>query len=84
MKIQFTEQALKNLNHWKNNDKKVIKKILILIEDIKKNPYSGLGKPEILKHELKGHYSRRITQEHRLIYKIEDNRIIINSCRFLY
>jgi len=70
--------------YWQENDKETIKKINSLIKDTLRNPYSGLGKPEPLVGNYKGYWSRRINQEHRFIYKVENNMIIVASCRFHY
>ncbi|MBN2521284.1 MAG: Txe/YoeB family addiction module toxin, partial [Bacteroidales bacterium] len=80
----FTEKAWDDYIFWLENDKKMLRKINNLIKDIKRNPFEGLGKPEKLKHELKGYWSRRIDHEHRLVYKVLENDIIIASCRFHY
>ena len=64
--------------------KKCYKRIVILIKDISRNPYQGLGKPEALKHELQGYWSRRIDDEHRLVYRVENDRLIIISCKYHY
>jgi toxin YoeB len=65
-------------------DKKVYDKIVSLIEDVQREPFSGLGKPEALKHELSGLWSRRITKEHRLVHSVSDQEIVIISCKFHY
>ncbi|MCA2665714.1 MAG: Txe/YoeB family addiction module toxin [Microcystis sp. M048S1] len=65
-------------------DKKVDAKIVSLIKDVQREPFSGLGKPEALKHELSGLWSRRITKEHRLVYSVSDQEIVIISCKFHY
>jgi toxin YoeB len=70
--------------YWQKNDKTIVKKINSLIKDTLRNPFAGLGKPEPLVGNYKGYWSRRIDQEHRMIYKIEDEIIIIASCRFHY
>ena len=70
--------------YWQANDKEIVKKINGLLKDILRNPFSGLGKPEPLVGNYKGYWSRRINQEHRLIYKVEDKMIIVASCRFHY
>ncbi|MBK8347836.1 MAG: Txe/YoeB family addiction module toxin [Saprospiraceae bacterium] len=70
--------------YWQDNDKDNVKKINGLLKDILRNPFSGLGKPEPLVGNYKGYWSRRISQEHRLIYKVEDKMIIVASCRFHY
>ncbi len=85
MNIKFETRARKEYEFFKKNDKNTLRKIIQLIENIKITPYEGLGKPEALKNNLSGYWSRRINQEHRLVYKIEDNTIIIvASCRFHY
>ena len=84
MKINFTPKALAHYHYWKEKDKKILKKINELIKDIQRNPFAGVGKPEALKLNLNGYWSRRINQEHRLIYKIEDDCIIIVQCRYHY
>jgi toxin YoeB len=70
--------------YWQANDKEIVKKINGLLKDILRNPFSGLGKPEPLVGNYKGYWSRRINEEHRLIYKVEDKMIIVASCRFHY
>ncbi|NET41662.1 Txe/YoeB family addiction module toxin [Okeania sp. SIO2B3] len=65
-------------------DKKIYIKIVNLIKDIQRDPFSGLGKPEALKYDLSGLWSRRITQEHRLVYSVSDEEIVIISCKFHY
>jgi toxin YoeB len=79
MQIVFTTKARKDLNFWiKSGNKNVLSKIADLIEDIQLHPFEGIGKPEQLKHQLSGKWSRRINQEHRLIYKVtEENTIEI-------
>lgn len=83
--ILFQTKALEQYQSWKNeNNVKVINKIKDLIKDIQNNPFTGIGKPEPLSGDFQGYWSRRITKEHRLIYKITDNAIIIAKCRFHY
>ena len=84
MIISFVEESWEDYNYWLTNDKKVFKKIQTLIKDTLRNPFSGLGKPEPLKGNLSGYWSKRITNEHRLVYKIENEQLIIISCRFHY
>ncbi len=84
MNISFEPSAFDDFNEWASIDKKLYKRIIALIKDISRNPYQGLGKPEALKHELKGYWSRRIDDEHRLVYKIENGRLIIISCKYHY
>lgn len=77
MEIKYTSDALKDLAYWKKSGNKIIqKRIFLLIEAIIKNPFSGIGKPEALKYELTGKWSRRINNEHRIIYQIVDNSVI--------
>ena len=82
MIISFEANAFNDFNEWATRDKKLYKRIVNLIKDIRRSPYQGLGKPEALKYELKGYWSRRINDEHRLVYKVEDNRLIIISCKY--
>ncbi|NTW34402.1 MAG: Txe/YoeB family addiction module toxin [Bacteroidetes bacterium] len=83
-KVVFEAEAFDDYNNWAIFDIKTLKKIMELLKDIKRDPFKGLGKPEPLKHELAGYWSRRITDEHRLVYKISDNDIIIISCKGHY
>jgi toxin YoeB len=76
--------AFNTFFEWTLADKKIARKIAELIRDIQRNPYDGIGKPEALKHEFSGYYSRRITEKHRLVYKVIDDTIIINSCKGHY
>lgn len=86
MIVGFSTKAWEDYQYWVKTDKKILKRINSLIEDIKRNPNdsNGLGKPERLKENLQGYLSRRITSEHRLIYKIVDELIIIAQCRYHY
>jgi toxin YoeB len=83
-RIAFTPDAFEDFVGWSSEDKKIYARIIELIKDIGRNPFSGIGKPEPLKHKLKGLWSRRITKEHRLVYKVKDEEIIIYSCKFHY
>jgi toxin YoeB len=83
-KVAFEPEAFEQLGTWGKEDKKVFKKILELIKDIQREPFSGRGKPEPLKYELQGYWSRRITDEHRLVYKVEEDLLIILSCKYHY
>lgn len=84
MNIQFHPEAWEDYLYWLKTDKKVLKRINDLIKDIQRQPFDGLGKPEPLKHEFRGYWSRRITEEHRLVYRVEDDVIYIQQCRFHY
>ncbi|MFM7191649.1 MAG: Txe/YoeB family addiction module toxin [Microcystaceae cyanobacterium] len=83
MKVTFTEAAWDDYLWLQDNDKKLLKRVNLLIKDILRNPTEGIGKPELLKANLSGYLSRRITSEHRLIYGITSEGIII-ACRFHY
>ena len=80
----FLPQAFNDYNDWIKLDKKIHAKIVELIKEIQRDPFVGKGKPELLKHQLSGLWSRRITEEHRLIYKVLENEVVIISCRFHY
>lgn len=84
MKIVFNERAWQEYMFLVSNDKMIVKKINELIKDIIKDPYSGIGKPEKLKYDKKDLYSRRINLEHRLVYHIENDNLIITSCKYHY
>jgi toxin YoeB len=88
MKLLWTEKAWEDYLHWRSNDPGTLKKINALIEDIQRNPFRGLGKPEALKSALSGWWSRRITQEHRLVYRVSgkpgEQVLEIAQCRYHY
>ncbi len=84
MNIIFSSNAWEDYLYWQSTNKKILKRINLLIRDIQRHPYEGLGKPEPLKHGLSGYWSRRITDEHRLVYKVEDDNIMIAQLRFHY
>jgi len=85
VEIDFLDKALDDIDFWKKSGNLIIQnKITKLLESISKTPFSGIGKPEPLKHELSGYWSRRISDEHRLIYTVKDNRIKVISLRFHY
>ena len=84
MNVVFTEDSWNDYLYSQQTDKKILQKINTLIKDIKRNPFNGLGKPEPLKFELAGCYSRRINKEHRLVYEINEYGIVIISCRYHY
>ena len=69
---------------WQSQDRRVLKRINQLISDILRNGHEGIGKPEALRHDLAGYWSRRITEEHRLVYKITETQVLIASCRYHY
>ncbi|HEY9828443.1 MAG TPA: Txe/YoeB family addiction module toxin [Stenomitos sp.] len=82
--IAFEKLAFEQFTDWAAQDKKTYAKIVNLINDILRDPFSGLGKPEPLKYDLKDCWSRRITDEHRLVYKVTEDSIIVLSCKFHY
>lgn len=82
--VAFYAKALDDFYEWESTDKKIFKRIKELIKDITRNHFEGIGKPEPLKHELSGYWSRRINDEHRLVYKISDNTLYILSCKEHY
>ena len=84
MKFLFSENAWEDYLFWQKKDKKILKRINNLINDIQRNKYEGIGKPEALKHNFSGYWSRRITNEHRIVYKIEDDSILIAQLRYHY
>ena len=84
MKIIFSTNAWDDYVSWQTEDKKVLKKINVLIKEIKRTPYEGKGKPEPLKYDLQGFWSRRIDREHRLVYQYTQDEILIYSCRYHY
>jgi toxin YoeB len=83
-KILFEENALKQFHQWEREDKKIFRKILELLDEARKNPFKGTGKPEPLKHQFKGCWSRRINHQHRLIYKVTDEAIVVIACKYHY
>ena len=86
MKLIFTERAWDDYIWFQANEGKMLKKINVLIKDIKREPYEGLGKPEALKSNLSGYWSRRINSEHRLVYAVNEiqTELVIISCRYHY
>ncbi len=84
MKLVWSEKSWEDYLYWQSHDKKMVKKINSLIKDIKREPFDGLGKPEPLRYALAGCWSRRITDEHRVVYEVDDESIYIVSCRFHY
>jgi toxin YoeB len=89
MNFEFTQNAWEEFAYWIETESEIVEKIKELLKDIKRTPFQGLGKPEPLKYDLKGFWSRRITGEHRLVYKVEgkkgeNQKCIILQCRFHY
>lgn len=84
MKLIFSEHAWNDYLYWQQTDRKILKRINELIRDIRRNPCEGIGKPEPLKHALSGYWSRRINDEHRLVYRIVGDAILIAQVRYHY
>ena len=84
MVLTFAENAWGDYLYWQKVNKKIVKKINELIRDIKRSPFAGIGKPEPLKYDLAGYWSRRIDHEHRLVYQVVENELRIYACRFHY
>lgn len=84
MRLIFADESWEDYLYWQKTDKKILKKINELIKDISRSPFSGIGKPEPLKHKYKGFWSRRITDEHRLIYRVKEDEVWIAKCRYHY
>ena len=84
MKLIFVDESWEDYLYWQKTDRKIMERINNLIKDISRNPYSSLGKPEPLKYKYQGFWSRRITEEHRLIYRVADDEIHIAKSRFHY
>ena len=87
MKVVFSRSAWDDYCHWQKTDKAILKRINTLIKDITRDPFDGIGKPEALKYSLSGYWSRRITDEHRLVYRVTDSTILTHckrlNCNFL-
>ena len=84
MKLIFSEHAWNDYLYWQKTDRKVLKRINILIEEVQRSPFEGIGKPEPLKHALSGYWSRRINDEHRIVYKVRNDTMFIAQLRYHY
>ncbi|AFI83642.1 Txe/YoeB family addiction module toxin [Methylophaga nitratireducenticrescens] len=82
--LSWTDEAWKDYLYWQGQDKKTLRRINKLITDVQRSPFEGIGKPEALKENLSGFWSRRIDDTHRLVYAVEDSAITIVSCRYHY
>lgn len=80
----FTSRGWADYLWWQTNDRKTLKRINLLINDVTRNGHQGIGKPEPLRHDLSGYWSRRITSEHRLVYNLHDDVVVIVACRYHY
>jgi len=84
MRLIFAESAWEDYLYWQKTDRKVLERVNTLIREIQREPFSGIGKPEPLKHAFAGYWSRRITDEHRFIYKIREDSLLIAQLRYHY
>ncbi len=84
MKLIFAEQAWEDYLYWQKTDKQILKRINTLVKDVTRDPFAGIGKPEPLKHALSGYWSRRINDEHRMVYTIHENSLLIAQLRYHY
>lgn len=84
MNFAFTEVGGTDYQYWVATDKVLLKRINRLIHEVRRTPFTGIGKPEALKHQLAGYWSRRITDEHRLVYAVEENQLVIIAARYHY
>lgn len=84
MKLVFSEHAWADCLYWQETDKRMLKRVNLLIHEIMRDPFTGSGKPEPLKHGLSGYWSRRINDEHRIVYRAAENSILIAQLRFHY
>jgi toxin YoeB len=84
MILAWAENAWEDYLYWQQTDKKILRRVNALIKDIQRHPFNGFGDPEPLKHNWTGYWSRRIDREHRLVYKVMDESIVIVQCRYHY
>lgn len=84
MEVVFLDQAWDDYLYWQSHDRKVLKKINALLKDIHRDPFKGTGSPEPLKHDLSGYWSRRITLEQRVVYRVKERQIRVIQCRYHY
>ena len=84
MKLIFSEHAWEDYLYWQRTDRKILQRINTLIRESQRTPFAGIGKPEPLKHSMSGYWSRRITDEHRMVYKVETDALCIAQLRYHY
>lgn len=84
MKLVFSENAWEDYLHWQRTDQKILRRINKLIKETQRDPFDGVGRPEPLKHSLAGYWSRRINDEHRIVYKVTDSALLIAQLRYHY
>ncbi|HJN51791.1 MAG: Txe/YoeB family addiction module toxin [Pseudomonadales bacterium] len=84
MRLIFAEKAWEDYLYWQKTDKKILNRINTLIKGVQREPFEGIGKPEPLKHALAGYWSRRINDEHRIVYRVDGNAILVAQLRYHY
>lgn len=84
MRLVFADEAWEDYLHWQKQDRKMVDRINRLIQAVKREPFAGVGKPEPLKHALAGFWSRRITDEHRMVYRVDGDSLLIAQLRYHY
>ena len=84
MRLVFADEAWEDCLHWQKQDRRMVERIHKLLEEVRRDPFDGVGKPEPLKHALAGFWSRRITDEHRLVYRVEGDDLLIAQLRYHY
>ncbi|MEO6624560.1 MAG: Txe/YoeB family addiction module toxin [Burkholderiaceae bacterium] len=84
MKLIFADAAWQDYLYWQKQDRKVLERVNKLIQEVRREPFSGVGKPEPLRHALAGFWSRRITDEHRMVYRVEGDQLLIAQLRYHY
>ena len=84
MRPVFADEAWEDYLHWQKQDRRMVERISKLLEEVRRDPFGGIGKPEPLKHALAGFWSRRITDEHRLVYRVEGDDLLIAQLRYHY
>lgn len=84
MPIKFADAAWEDYLYWQGNDNATLKRIHVLLNDIRRSPFAGIGKPEPLRHNFSGFWSRRIDEEHRLVYTIDGDWVVVVQCRYHY
>lgn len=84
MKLIFADAAWEDYLHWQQHDRRMVERINKLIKEVQREPFAGIGKPEPLKHALAGYWSRRITDEHRMVYKVDGDSLLIAQLRYHY
>lgn len=84
MKLIFSDEAWEDYLYWQKQDKRMVERINVLIRDTQREPFTGVGKPEPLKHALSGYWSRRTTEEHRMVYKVDGEALLLAQLRYHY